>query len=702
MSSSKTPSKPLKTKQFISLIFIVILILFLGEFFPQIFNTNILAFVLLVPIILTASWVNPITPIVALSLAIYLFTHGYYINSLMWNQPHVYLFLAVSFLAYIINKNGSKKTGTTKEDKCETLLDNAIESICVIQDNKIQKCNKAFIQMTGFSREELLKISFYELVPPADRKKQTILCNPNPKQENKHYRNVFSMVKKDKSVIQVKASITQVNWDSNPAVMISMTDVTESRKIEAEIRNSDKNNSLLLAQMQSGLLFCELLKNKQGVEDDCVILKTNKGLKEILGIDGYASLEGNSFKKTLPELNGLFERMKNVAKGGSKVQSEFFLKKLNKYVEYFAFSTDSNQFAVFFNDITTRKNMEKKVKFLNTHDNVTGLYNERYLEQELQKYNSIDSGQVSIIVAQLNGIKLANSAFRHLSWKDSVLKFTEILKKECREIDIITKEGRDKFVVVLPGANKADTDKIVQNIKTSVNKETEKNAIFSAAIGYETKEDIADDINDVYEQAKNNMYKDKLLMSDDVRDGNIQTIINALYGINDLEQGHANNVSIISEKIATALGFTKYETEQIKTAALLHDVGNISIDPVILTKQEKYTEEEWEILKKHPEAGYRILSTSGIYKHIAKYVLEHHERWDGEGYPKKLKGEEISLPARIIAIADSFDAMTTNKPYKKSYTLEEAITEIKANAGKQFDPDVVKVFTEKIAPEYKK
>ncbi len=128
----------------------------------------------------------------------------------------------------------------------------------------------------------------------------------------------------------------------------------------------------------------------------------------------------------------------------------------------------------------------------------------------------------------------------------------------------------------------------------------------------------------------------------------------------------------------------------------MHDIGKIGIDESILNNTNKLTEEEWEQMKRHSEIGYRILSSVNEFAEMAEYVLEHQERWDGTGYPKGLKEEEISVPARIICIADAFDAMTTERTYKRTLTKEEAAEELRLGAGTQFDPAIIELFLARV------
>ena len=124
----------------------------------------------------------------------------------------------------------------------------------------------------------------------------------------------------------------------------------------------------------------------------------------------------------------------------------------------------------------------------------------------------------------------------------------------------------------------------------------------------------------------------------------------------------------------------------------MHDIGEINISAEILTKKGPLTAEEWDIIKKHPETGYRIVRATEEFSHVAEDILSHHERWDGSGYPQGLKGKEIPLLARITAIVDAYEVMTSGRPYKKAMPREEIIAELKRWTGRQFDPELADVF----------
>ncbi len=176
-------------------------------------------------------------------------------------------------------------------------------------------------------------------------------------------------------------------------------------------------------------------------------------------------------------------------------------------------------------------------------------------------------------------------------------------------------------------------------------------------------------------------------------------LLAALFESDSAVLSHCKNVSKICEAVARRLGLSRVEIGEIKTAGMLHDVGKTEISEGLLNKIGQLDDAEWQRIKEHSAIGCDIVGSIDGFSRVAGFVLEHHERWDGTGYPNGLRGNKISLQARIIAVADAFDAMTSDRPYKKAVGTAEALAEIQAKAGTQFDPGVVWAFTAVMKPE---
>jgi len=173
----------------------------------------------------------------------------------------------------------------------------------------------------------------------------------------------------------------------------------------------------------------------------------------------------------------------------------------------------------------------------------------------------------------------------------------------------------------------------------------------------------------------------------------VKTLAKIIDANDPYTRGHCDKVVKYSLRICKKMKLPRSQVESIKTASQLHDIGKLGVDLTILRKSEPLTREDWQSIKTHPEIGARIVQQTGFFNDIVPIIRHHHARYDGGGYPDTLrKNSKIPLGARIIAVADAFDAMTSDRPYRKAMTTEEAIAELQRCAGSQFDPEVVLAF----------
>lgn len=346
-------------------------------------------------------------------------------------------------------------------------------------------------------------------------------------------------------------------------------------------------------------------------------------------------------------------------------------------------------------DITDRVKAEKELLHLSYHDQLTGLYNRRFFEEELPRLDIKSNLPLTIVMGDVNGLKLINDSLGHTQGDILLKEAANALTLACRENDIIARIGGDEFVLILPKTDSHSALQIVDRIKSILIFECKNSVDLSISFGYSTKTSEYDSILEVMADAENDMYRHKLSAKSSIRSQTIDMIMNTLFEKSNRESLHSMRVSKLCELIAVNMNLDKDEVNQIKIAGLLHDIGKIGVNEKILNKKNKLNDDEWNEIKKHPESGWRILSAVKEFSEVANYVLEHHERWDGRGYPKGLKEENISLQARIIVVADAYDAMTSLRSYQKGSSKEEAIKELKRCSGFQFDPKIVEVFIDK-------
>ena len=431
--------------------------------------------------------------------------------------------------------------------------------------------------------------------------------------------------------------------------------------------------------------FCYLTFNKFHQSS----MKNYYGVDIQKGDDFIGYVENDSMKRRL---------MKNIQKALDGVSHIDVLKAEvdgEKYLEeHYAPIVESGKVigaTIFSNEVTDRKKYEASIIYLSYNDSLTGLYNRRYYIERLDELKDTKFNPVSIILCDINGLKIMNDAFGHSAGDDLLIEVSNLLKQIFSDKGHVCRIGGDEFVLLLPNTPLHSAQYYLEKMKRALDSKYIQGMSVSVSFGLACR-DGEDSLEQVFREAEEQMYKNKLFEVTSHRSESIKTILNTLHEKNPREKKNTKRVSDICIHIGQQLGMKSEELQLLKAISNLHDIGKIAIDEAILNKPGKLNNQEWEIIKRHPEIGYRIISTSPEYAEIAYDILSHHEKWDGTGYPRGISGENIPIRARIISIADAYDAMISERPYRKSLTHEEAIEEIKKNTGKQFDPKLVDVF----------
>ncbi|MGV8906039.1 MAG: HD domain-containing phosphohydrolase [Acetobacterium sp.] len=366
------------------------------------------------------------------------------------------------------------------------------------------------------------------------------------------------------------------------------------------------------------------------------------------------------------------------------------------YFEIRTVKSNDHEVIAIARDITEQKKSQNYIEYLSYHDQLTGLYNRRFYEEEIIRRDTRENLPLTIAMLDVNGLKLTNDAFGHLSGDEILKNVGAILKKECRSCDVIARIGGDEFTILFPKTTSVEVAIIVEAIYQTASATDLGNSILSVSIGWETKTAMDQSMNDLFVKAEDYMYRKKLAESQSMRNRTLQAITKTLNEKNKREKTHSDRVSIISKRIGEAMHLDYEVIKEIEIAGLLHDIGKIAVNDAILNKSGKLTESEYNEIKKHPEIGYQLLKSVDAYSSIAEFVLAHHERLDGTGYPLGLTAGKIPFISKIIAVADSYEAMSFDRTYRKALATNEIIEELQKHSGTQFDPEIVDILLDLI------
>ncbi len=632
------------------------------------------------------------------------------------------LFFILSAFYIVVAKNRALKDEKNKlavvskrlkesEELFRTVFEQSPIGIAVGSDYKlISNINRIFEKITGRSKEELTALSWTDITHPDDLQEDLDHFAKLMSGRINGYSMIKRFIKPDGSATWVKIFVSPLKFSNKNSKnhLFVLEDINEHIHAEQALRESERSKAVLLSNLPGMAYRCSYDRKwtMQFVSDGCFELTGYKPESLLHNRDlSFSDLIDPGYREVIWDIWARVLKSKTVFKDEYKITTASGETKW-VYEQGQGIYDGSGRVQALEGliiDITDRKKREEEIQYLNDHDVLTGIYNRRFFEKEKSRLDDAAMLPISVIIGDINGLKLINDAFGHAQGDKLIVKIAKIMKSCLRPRDVLARTGGDEFGILMPKTDSKTAYEVLGKIKRACgmyNKSVSNEAYYiNVSLGYSTKTSAHEDFERVIKVAEDFMYRGKLLERKSLQSSIIASIKATMYERNQETEEHEERLIELSKRVGAELNLSQTELDDLELLATLHDIGKVGIDDRILNKPDGLTEEERNDIRKHPEIGYRIVMSSPTLVPIAEYVLCHHERWDGKGYPQGLRGEDIPVLSRIIAVVDAYDAMTEDRVYRKAMTKNNAVAELKKNAGTQFDPNIVEILIEKVLSE---
>ncbi|MGI5850324.1 MAG: HD domain-containing phosphohydrolase [Christensenellales bacterium] len=620
------------------------------------------------------------------------------------------ILLALISIYNMVNKNQTirslSRTMNDRELIFRTVFEQAPIGIAIGRNYKlISNINSVFEDTLGRTKDELTAIYWTEFTHPDDLQKDLENFNRFKHGKIRGYSMEKRFVKPDGSSVWVSMTIAPLQFNDESGFredhLCLIEDITEQKKAQNALRESERSKAVLLSHLPGMAYRCRYTPDltMQFVSDGCFFLT---------GYHSQSLLNNKevSYKKLIaPEYRDIIWREWQcvlVQKIPFRYEYEIlpangnrkWVLELGQGIYDQAGNVEALEGIVI--DITEQKKREAQIKYMGDHDLLTGFYNRRYFEEVKKSLDTEDNLPISMVIVDINGIRLINDALGYSEGDNVIMQTGNIIQSCCNERVILARTGGNEFSILMPSTDNSKALYLVREIKRACEIYNKTNKIstydISLTVGYSTKSNKSVNISDMAKDAEDNLHHRKLLERKSSHSALLSSVMATIYERSQETEVHAERLAVLSRMIGEKLGLSQKSLNELELFSMLHDIGKVGIDDRILNKPGKLNKEEWVVMKKHPEIGYRIAMSSPELETIAEYILTHQERWDGNGYPQGLKEEEIPLLSRILSVVDAYDAMTQDRVYRTALSKKKAIEEIRKNAGTQFDPTISQIF----------
>jgi diguanylate cyclase (GGDEF)-like protein/PAS domain S-box-containing protein len=587
------------------------------------------------------------------------------------------------------------------EEKYRSLFEHANEAVFVAQDGRLRLVNPKTVEMLGRPLDDIIEKPFVDFIHADDR--DMVLTRHRERTAGKSglpdfY--TFRIVDASGRTLWVEIRVVLIDWEGRPGTLNLIADISDRVAAEEALRESERKyrelvenaNSIIMRMDPAGTItfFNEFAQTFFEFREEDIL-----GRKIVGTIVPETETSGRDLKKLLSNICESPDRYQvneneNITRSGRIV----FVAWTNK-----AIVDEHGKVTGILcvgNDITERKRAEDKLAYMSLHDPLTGVNNRTFFEQSL----AITPVPAGVIVCDVDGLKLVNDTLGHDQGDRLLVAAARILKDCFRGEDVVSRIGGDEFAVLLHVTDPEVVEKIIRRVRTSIAKHSEANpqVPLSLSIGFAATSDSAKGLDDVFKEADNNMYRDKLQHGKSARSFFVKAILSALRLRKVMPDPENTRIQDLATRLGMAVGLPERAMGDLRLLAKFHDLGMVGVREELILKPGTLTPEEKTEIRAHCEIGMRIAQAVPELLPIADCILRHHEWWNGQGYPLGLKKGEIPVECRIVAIAEAYDAMTHDRPYRKAMTHAQAVDEIKRCAGTQFDPALVARFLE-ILPE---